>query len=65
MDLFRSLRKGQADSASAETTPGNVLLPVNSNAVDDQVVRLACTLVRRQQRCFSGGEVCYVGGRWQ
>jgi nucleotide-binding universal stress UspA family protein len=49
MDLFRSLRKGQAEAASAEIKPGNVLLPVNGNVVDDQVVRLACTLVRRQQ----------------
>jgi nucleotide-binding universal stress UspA family protein len=49
MDLLRSLRKGQADTSSAEVTPGSVLVPVNGNAVDEQVVRLACTVVRRQQ----------------
>jgi nucleotide-binding universal stress UspA family protein len=49
MDLLRSLRKGPTDTTSAEVKPGNVLVPVNGNAVDDQVVRLACTLVRRQQ----------------
>ena len=46
---LRSLRKGPADSSPAEITPGNVLVPVNGNAVDEQVVRLACTLARRQQ----------------
>ncbi len=49
MDLLRSLRKEQQAAASSDTTPGNVLVPVNGNAVDEQVVRLACTVVRRQQ----------------
>ena len=49
MDILRSLRKAPADSTAAEVKPGNILVPVNGNIVDDQVVRLACTLVRRQQ----------------
>ncbi|HEY8743762.1 MAG TPA: universal stress protein [Chloroflexota bacterium] len=49
MDILRSLRKAPADSTAAEVKPGNILVPVNGNNVDDQVVRLACTLVRRQQ----------------
>src|SRR6185437_13790941 len=48
MDLLRTLRKGQP-AQPADITPGNVLVPVNGNPVDEQVVRLACTLVRRQQ----------------
>ena len=49
MDLLRSLRKAPADAVTAEPKPGNVLVPINGNPVDEQVVRLACTLVRRQQ----------------
>lgn len=48
MDLLRSLRKEQP-APSADSTPGKILVPVNGNPVDEQVVRLACTLVRRQQ----------------
>lgn len=48
MDLLRPFRKGQS-AQPADMRPGNVLVPVNGNAVDEQVVRLACTLVRRQQ----------------
>ncbi len=49
MDVLRSLRRGPAPTTPAEITPGHVLAPINGNVVDETVVRLACTLARRQQ----------------
>ena len=49
MDLLKSFGRREAESPAAEISTDTVLVPVNGNALDDQVVRLACTLVRRKQ----------------
>lgn len=49
MDLLKSFGRREPESSTAEISTDTVLVPVNGNALDDQVVRLACTLVRRKQ----------------
>ncbi|MCL4544734.1 MAG: universal stress protein [Chloroflexi bacterium] len=49
MGLFRGLRRPEADALPQDVTANTFLVPIAGNEVDEQVVRLACTLARRQQ----------------
>jgi K+-sensing histidine kinase KdpD len=49
MSIFRGFRKATTEITTGEVISGTLLVPIAGNAVDEQVVRLACTLSRRQQ----------------
>ncbi|MCL5947313.1 MAG: universal stress protein [Chloroflexi bacterium] len=49
MSIFRGFRKTTVEATAGEVIGGTLLVPVAGNAVDEQAVRLACTLSRRQQ----------------